>query len=211
MPPRSSNREKIRALDLAPCSITRATSGVTKSSTANRPRPRRPLLPCRQASRRRPGRPLLARKARTTASTLETPQMARSEWRRRRVRRSSRRRGSATKVATQSGPARTSATAIDESGPWAAPPVCAAVATCGALAQAGCQPGAASCPRDNRRLFDHNAFSTGTSVATIETVPSTTTVITAARTAIPARRLHRPMRVRATSAPARTRVSSGAR
>lgn len=65
--------------------------------------------------------------------------------------------------------------------------------------------------RDRTRVLDHSAFRRGTSAATIETVPSTTTVITAARTTTPARRVHRAIRVRATSAPAKIRASSDAR
>ena len=85
--------------------------------------------------------------------------------------------------------------------PWAWAPACAAVPTCGALARAGCQPRAARVARRTvGGLFDHNAFSRGRSVATIETVPSMTTAITAARTAIPARRVHRAIRVRAMTA-----------
>jgi hypothetical protein len=45
-------------------------------------------------------------------------------------------------------------------------------------------------------MFDHNAFSTYTSVATAGMITSTTTAITAASATIPTRRVQRATRVR---------------
>jgi hypothetical protein len=118
----------------------------------------------------------------------------------------------ATNAMTRSGHARTTPTAAHESRPCAEAPSSTAAPTPGAGALARRQPGGARIAGARNRGFgDHNAFRRGTRTATIEIVPSTTTPVTTARTAIPARRVHRAMRVRATNAPARKRASSDAR
>ena len=118
----------------------------------------------------------------------------------------------ATKAMTRSGHARTTPTAAHESRPCGEALSSAAVPTLGAVALARRQPGGERIAGpDNHGFGDHNAFRRGTSTATIESVPSTTTPIATARTAVPARRVHRAMRVRATNAPARTRASNEAR
>ncbi len=112
----------------------------------------------------------------------------------------------------RSGHARTTPTAAHEPRQRAEAPDYTAVPPPRAVALAPCQPGRERIAGPNNRGFgNHNAFRRGTRTATIETVPSRSTPITAARTAIPARRVHRAMRVRATNAPARTRASSDAR
>jgi hypothetical protein len=118
----------------------------------------------------------------------------------------------ATKAMTQSGHARSTPTAARELQSCAETPAYTAVPTFGEVALARCEPGGERIAGATNRAFgNHNAFRRGTSTATIETVPSTTTPIITARTASPARRVHRAMRVRATNAPARTRASSDAR